>query len=139
MIDTDNNDFRPTTDGALTKGSEIIGAYNLGDLKYWIPGRKLYKTSNPIPKDEATVSYKRSHVICQTGYLAIQHDFYFGESAKLVDSAEKGDKEFQLTLYNDENVFKLPPLHAFKVYYWRVDVHKGGQIYKGDVWRFITI
>ena len=60
MVDTNNYDFRPVQGGAFITpdGGEIIGAYTNGEssLTYWIPGRKLYKASFPIPKDGATVS-----------------------------------------------------------------------------------
>ena len=58
---------------------------------YWIPGRRLYKASAPIPRDGAQVSAaERADVICQTGYLAEKHDFYFGDSFEEVDAAGKG-------------------------------------------------
>ena len=140
MIDTDNKDFRPAPGGAFTQGSQIIGAYNLGEFnsKYWIPGRKLYKTSNPIPQDGVTISFERGHVICQTGYLADQHHFYLSETAHEVDMAEKGNDTFQFTLYNEENIFPLPQLEADKIYYWRVDAQNGEHVYRGDVWSFFT-
>ena len=71
MKDTDNYDFRPVNDGGFITpdGGEIIGAYTSGDSSqfYWIPGRKLYKTSFPIPQNGAEVSAERTDVICQTG------------------------------------------------------------------------
>merc|ERR1712226_1784872 len=89
MIDTNNKDFRPTPGGGFTNGSQIKGAYVLGEssLTYWIPGRKLYKTSNPIPQDGVTISFERRQVICQTGYLADKHHFYIGETFEEVDEA----------------------------------------------------
>ena len=144
MVDPTNFDFRPVPGGAFITqdGGEIIGAYTSGEssLTYWIPGRKLYKTSSPIPLDGATVSAAdRKDVICQTGYLADQHDFYFGENFDLVDAAGKDDDEFQMTLHNDKNIFSLPNLSPGLVYYWRVDARRGDYIYKGDVWSFGAI
>ena len=140
MIDTNNKDFRPTPDGGFTNGSQIKGAYVLGEsnLTYWIPGRKLYKTSNPIPQDGVTISSERRQVICQTGYLADRHHFYIGETFEEVDEAGIEDNAFKHTLYGDENIFALPHLEKDVVYYWRIDVQRGDYVYKGDVWSFFT-
>ena len=147
MVDPANNDFRPAPGGAFITpdGGEIIGAYTSGEtsLAYWIPGRKLYKTSFPIPHDGVTVSADRSDVICRTGYLAEKHDFYFGESFDEVDAAGKDDDAYQMTLHGTNNIFALPSLEPNKVYYWRVDSHTenrrpGDNVYKGDVWSFST-
>jgi hypothetical protein len=141
MVDTGNHDFRPVKGGGFTEGSQIRGAYNLGEssLTYWIPGRKLYRTSYPIPQDGVTVSFERRYVISQTGYLADQHHFYFGETFEEVDMAKKEDDTFKMTLYGDDNIFELPQLEAERVYYWRTDAQKGSYVYKGDVWSFFTI
>ena len=119
---------------------EGIGAYSVDAPTYWIPGRKLYKTSFPIPQDGGTVSKERGDVICQTGYQAERHDFYFGESFEEVDSAGREDDAFQMTLYGDENIFALPLLNPGEVnYYWRVDAIRGDYVYKGDVWNFKVV
>ena len=113
-------------------------------LTYWIPGRKLYKASIPIPKDGISISVvslvERQYVICQTGYLANEHHFYFGENYEKVKMAEKDDDEYQLTLNGDKNMFKLPNLDSFvKTYFWRIDAQKGDYVYKGDVWTIHAI
>ena len=144
MMDTANYDFRPVMGGEFTQGSEIIGAYDLITVSgesistYWIPGRKLFKTSIPIPRDGATVSAERTDVMCQTGYLADKHDFYFGDNFEDVDMAGKEDDAFQMTLNDNENVFPLPNLLPGKEYYWRVDVGRGDYVFKGDIWSFKT-
>ena len=144
MVDPANYDFRPVPGGAFITpdGGEIIGAYTDGEtsLKYWIPGRKLYKASFPIPLDGATVSAAdRKDVICQTGYMADKHDFYFGEDLEEVEAAGREDEAFQMTLDGDDNIFALPNLTPDLVYYWRVDARRGGDVYKGDVWSFGAI
>ena len=143
MVDADNYDFRPVPGGGFITpdGGEIIGAYTLEEtsLMYWIPGRKLYKASFPIPPDQGTVKAERSDVICNTGYMADRHDFYFGEFYDEVEGAGKDDDAFQMTLNGDENIFALPSLSAGKEYYWRVDARRGDYVYKGDVWSFVTV
>ena len=143
MLDTDNYDFRPVAGGGFITpdGGEVIGAYTSGEssLTYWIPGRKLFKTSFPIPQDGVAVSSERSDVICQTGFQANKHDFYFGEVFDEVESAGKEDDAFQMTLNGDENIFTLPDILAGKEYYWRVDAVRGDFVYKGDMWSFVTV
>ena len=144
MLDTDNYDFRPVVGGGFITpdGGEVIGAYTSGEssLTYWIPGRKLFKTSFPIPQDGVAVSSERSDVICQTGFQANKHDFYFGEVFDEVESAGKEDESYRMTLSGEKNIFALPfSLSAGTEYYWRVDAVRGDYVYKGDVWSFTTI
>ena len=144
MLDTDNYDFRPVAGGGFITpdGGEVIGAYTSGEssLTYWIPGRKLFKTSFPIPQDGVAVSSERSDVICQTGFQANKHDFYFGEVFDEVESAGKEDESYRMTLSGEKNIFALPfSLSAGTEYYWRVDAVRGDYVYKGDVWSFNTI
>jgi len=147
MMDTANHDFRPIPGGAFITpdGGEIIGAYT--DVEstetYWIPGRRLYKASYPIPHDGATVSAEREDVICRPAYLAKKHDFYFGENFDEVDSADKDSEAYQMTLHEEKNVFALPSLKQDKTYYWRIDAYTDGETHgerkhKGDVWSFST-
>ncbi|CAL4158370.1 unnamed protein product, partial [Meganyctiphanes norvegica] len=141
MVDPDNLDFRPVEGGAFTEGDEIIGPYQIGlsSMEYWIPGRMFYKTSTPIPPNEATVASTRDAVMFLGGYMSDQHDFYFGIDKSLVESATFDDEAYQYSLASVEgNVFELPPLHKHTQYFWRVDVQRGVHIYKGDVWTFTT-
>ena len=118
---------------------EMIGAYSIDSPTYWIPGRKLYKASFPIPQDGGTAPADRVDVICQTGFRADQHNFYFGDNIDDVKSAGKEDENYRLTLSGEENVFPLPiSLTAGKEYYWRVDAQRGDDVYKGDIWSFIA-
>ena len=144
MMDTDNYDFRPIAGGGFITpdGGDVIGAYMPADssLTYWIPGRKLFKSSFPIPQDGGKVSAERGDVICQTGFRADEHDFYFGEVYDKVESAGKDDECYRATLIGDENIFALPfALSAGTEYFWRVDAVRGDYVYKGDVWSFTAI
>ena len=141
MVDTDNYDFRPILGGGFITpdGGQIIGAYTSGEssLTYWIPGRKLYKASFPIPQNGGTAPTTRNDVICQTGFYADQHDFYFGEIYDQVESAGKDDEYYRMTLSGEENIFALPfSLSAGTEYFWRVDAQRGEDVFKGDIWSF---
>ena len=77
IVDVLNMDFRPKIGGAFDQ-EDMIGAYLKNDSRYWIPGRKLYKTSNPIPKNGATIlaTSNRNDVICQTAFKGSNYEMY---------------------------------------------------------------
>ncbi|CAL4068060.1 unnamed protein product [Meganyctiphanes norvegica] len=138
MVDPDNWDFRPLEDGALNNGTEVKGPYQPGfSLTYWIPGRRLYKTSTPVPPSDSSVSYLRDAVMFLEAHDFDDHEFYLGTDESSVDSATLDDNEFQYSL-QDGNVFMLPDLSPNTQYFWKVDTRWGEYHYKGDVWNFIT-
>ncbi|CAL4064794.1 unnamed protein product, partial [Meganyctiphanes norvegica] len=138
MVDPDNWDFRPLEDGALNNGTEVKGPYQPGfSLTYWIPGRRLYKTSTPIPPSDSSVSYLRDAVMFLEAHDFDEHEFYLGTDESAVESATSDDNEFQYSLL-EGNMFLLPDLSPNTQYFWRVDTRWGGYHYKGDVWNFIT-
>ena len=65
---------------------------------FQITGRKIYKTSYPIPKSGATVSKNRDVVICKGGFMADLHHFYVGTSKADVENAGMNDPEYQFSL-----------------------------------------
>merc|ERR1719348_302416 len=139
IVNAEIRDFRPKQDGALTEGSVFIGPYLPGtsSYTYWIPGRKHYKASHPIPNSGAVVSYTRDAVMFRHGYEASQHQFYFGEDAGNVEAAGMEDPEF-LYILEEENIVVLPELEPDSLYFWRVDTIRNELTYKGDVWSFYT-
>ena len=79
LVSVEFKDFRPVLGGPLTMGPEVIGAYSPGlSLTYWIPGRKEYKATSPIPPMGATVSAKRDALMFRGGFRAEQHHLYLG-------------------------------------------------------------
>merc|ERR1711892_1274929 len=137
IVDPDIQDFRPVDGGEFTHGDSIIGPYlpGLGNLKYFIPGRKTYTASHPIPCVGVKVPASRDVVMCREGFLADRHHFYFGTSKAGVAAAGMDAEEFQFTL-DDGNIFQLPVLELDNHYFWRVDTQRGGVIFAGDVWKF---
>lgn len=104
-----------------------------------ILGRKIYKTSYPIPKSGATISQVRDVVICRGGFEANLHHFYLGTSMETVEMAGMDDAEFQFSLDNGRNMFQLGSLEVNTSYFWRVDAQNMmGHVYKGDVWELVT-
>merc|ERR1711962_1340189 len=126
LVDPLNLDFRPVEGGSLTTGSEIMGAYlpGLQSQTYLIPGRRLYKSSTPIPPTEATVSQFRDVVMFLQAYMADEHHFYFGQDEASVESANKDSVEYQYSL-QEGNMFILPDLESNNQYFWRVDAQRG--------------
>ena len=105
-----------------------------------ILGRKIYKTSYPIPKSGATVSQIRDVVMCRGGFEADWHRFYLGTSKENVEKAGLSDAEYQFSLDDGRNMFQLlGSLEVNTSYFWRVDAENTmGHVYKGDVWKFVT-
>ncbi|CAL4132263.1 unnamed protein product, partial [Meganyctiphanes norvegica] len=139
LVDSVNLDFRPIENGLFANGTDIIGPYEPGYdyLTYWIPGRRLYKSSMPVPKDGSNVSYTRDVVMCLEGYEAEQLHFYLGTDKLMVENATLEDEEFSYFL-SEGNIFLLPNLIKDTTYYWRVDTKRSGYVYRGDVWNFTT-
>ena len=142
-----NFDFRPTSvaTDVIDKGKVItpittnivgsspdIGAYERGDITYWIPGRREIKASFPIVSDGASINANRDILMWRPAYQAVSHQVYFGiNKDKLILKAKTE---------GEANVFILPTLEAGKQYFWRVDaVMADGSVIKGDVWNFTTI
>ncbi|CAL4074331.1 unnamed protein product [Meganyctiphanes norvegica] len=141
MVNPPILDFRPKK-GSVLDQENVIGPYkpNLESSFYYIPGRKLYKTSSPIPPDGAVESTKRDAVIFLGGYMAEVHHFYFGTDYELVSNASLSEEEFQYSLSSDEgNMFILPDLKGNTQYYWRIDAKRGGYLFKGDTWSLNTM
>jgi len=125
-------DFRPIEGGALTDGTVIKGPYLPGTSSstYWIPGRRLYKASKPIPSSGSTVPISRNALIFQGGFRADQHHVYLGLTAESMD--------LQQSLQGEENIMVLAGLGEDTQYFWRVDSQRGGDVYTGDIWNFYT-
>jgi hypothetical protein len=143
-------DFRPAAkaSGIINQGIAIegispmvgtnapdIGAYQRGDVTYWIPGQRLAKASFPIVPDKAqSVPTDRDALMWRPAYQATQHTLYFAQSEE--DLAKAEPKTFE----GDENVFKLPNLLRGKSYFWRVDaVMPDKSVVEGNVWSFSTL
>ena len=139
LVDASILDFRPIEGGILTSGSEIIGPYYPGtnSSTYWIPGRRLYTTSSPIPPTGSTVPVSRDALMFLAGFKADKHHFYLGLFHEGVESADMDAPEFQYSL-DEGNMILLPELDGDSQYFWRVDSQRGGDIYKGDIWNFFT-
>jgi len=145
LVDVANFDFRPVLESPLIlQDGNYIGAYRPNEDYYWIPGRKEYKTSFPIPKDGGFLNRGRAGddaVICNLGYLAQRHYFYLGTSRDSVEEAGLTSPEYQYNTEGEENVFHLESqldIEPGGKYFWRVDAERNGNVYKGDVWMFQT-
>merc|ERR1712080_408385 len=138
IYDSQNWDFKPLEDSILTDG-DTIGPYLPGvQSYYWIPGRKLYKTSTPIPPSGSTVGPDRDVLMFLAAYRADSYHWFFGTNEQNVENAEVGDPEYQGEIVEGNNVLELPQLEPGAHYYWRVDTQWGGYTYKGDVWSLHT-
>ena len=139
-------DFRPnaTASHVINKGKVItgftnsifgsapdIGAYELGDSIYWMPGRREIKPTCPIVADGATINASRNLLMWKPAYHAVAYIVNFGTT--------KEQLQIQLKKVGESNIFQLPPLTGGKKYFWRVDaIMQDGSIVKGDIWSFTT-
>ncbi|QZE14471.1 right-handed parallel beta-helix repeat-containing protein [Halosquirtibacter laminarini] len=147
VFDWNNFDFRPRLESSfINTGKKIalkykgsspdIGAYEYEDTYYWIPGRKLSKTSNPIPADNATTIYNKVDLIWLQAYKSIDSEVYFGDAYDIVTTATKSSDTFKGRQSN--NIYHPYSLVKGKRYYWRVDAVQNGKTMKGDTWTFIA-
>ena len=138
LVSVEMQDFRPVPGGPLTMGPEVIGAYMPGiSSTYWIPGRKEYKATSPIPPMGARVSGERDALMFRGGYHAEQHHLYLGLDLEEVMLANTTSNLLAAKLEGEENMVGVE-LEADKTYFWRVDAISDDLLYAGDVWTFST-
>ena len=135
LMDPDNMDFRPTPDSAYNVNG--VGPYDHTETKekYWIPGRKMYKASNPVPPDNST------NVKASSRDVLMWLNSFEGDAHIVFLGTKPDELEKQGEALNEDNVVKvLNPLDSDRQYFWRVDVKVNGEVkYVGDVWSFKTI
>ena len=145
LVNADSQDFRPVRGSKLVSAGQNIlelngnsvgiavdlGPYQKDSSQYWIPGRRLIKTSMPIPKDGGSFASDNA-LIWQNAFNATEHHLYFGSDRTDVTNADKTKREFQGVFLKD-NVYRQKKLEE-RVYFWRVDAVIGGRLVKGDVW-----
>ena len=148
LRDPDNLDFRPKENsdlvdkGALIEGKEIpylgkapdIGAYEFGDLNYWIPGFQDKIASTPVPPTESKTVKTDADLMWLTAYKAYSSDIYIGGDFDTVKNASKNSPEFKGRQKN--NIYSPGKLNAGKTYYWRIDEVTKNGTQKGNVWSF---
>ena len=153
LVSTNWYDFRPVSGAAAILGKGIaieglspvvgtnppdIGAYQRGEVTYWIPGRREAKATYPIVTDKATgVPAERDILMWRPAYGATAHTVTFSTSEAGLD--QNTPSTITKTFQGEANVLPLPPLAAATTYYWRVDaVMPDKSVVKGDVWSFTT-
>ena len=117
------------TDGFLGDAPDI-GAYEFGDLNYWIPGHRTEKARSPIPYDSSPRARPTSDLIWLGGIDAVKHRIYLGNDPN----------SLELKSEQTNNIFTPDsPFVPGEIYYWRVDsVKEDGEVVTGDVWEFST-
>lgn len=142
LKDPYNFDFRPI-DKKINVGPY---PYQKEFKRYWIPGRKLYKASTPIPphKSESVIADNRDVLMWLNAFNTKKHKVYF-KMEELKKSEQDVDLEYIGTVTGDDNVIQIKQrVSPNRKYYWRVDAvkndSKGSEIvYKGDTWWFKTM
>ena len=148
-----NYDFRPKAGSVLVDaGSEVqkneiksaiinyqalpyfgsapdIGAYELGDESYWIPGRKEDTASMPIPRHTGKDVPIEADLMFLGAYKATRHYLYFGKSESSLSCVAE---------LENTNIYTPNKLDAGKIYFWRVDAYVHGKYKQGELWSFST-
>ena len=146
LRDPDNLDFRPNPDSDfVNKGIGPYGKESMGPGgMYWIPGRQQLLASMPIPPNGTTTAKCDADLMWLAGYGAQAHTVYFGTNKTAIVAANSSSPEYVCELQVPANIVKpQPELKPGTMYYWRVDVLKGGHnmedvnvVIIGDVWQF---
>jgi len=133
LMDPENLDFRPVKGSAIDKAG--AGPYTADSKSYWIPGRKSYTASTPIPPHQTSTARPDADLMFLGAYKCDTHSVHF---AKLGQPLEK-----IAVFAGEENVVRLADvlqgsqLVAGASYTWRVDaVDPAGNIRTGPVWTF---
>ena len=114
--------------------SPDIGAYELGDPDYWIPGRKEKLASTPIPPDGSILVQREQDLMWLFPYGTDTCDIYFGESKEGVEKADRSVEEFRSR--QKTNIFNAGRLERGRTYFWRIDAVLPGGVRKGKTWSF---
>ncbi|NCG09047.1 MAG: hypothetical protein GWO81_05700, partial [Verrucomicrobia bacterium] len=158
LRDPKNHDFRPRANSPLVDAgapvsqvdlpSEIsnftqqhilgdapdIGAYEFGDARYWIPGRKDSVASTPVPKNHGIQVPLDADLMFLEAYEVTQHRVLFGTHPDaLIPIAWLKDSK--------SNIVKPLSLQPSTNYYWRVDAKDSTDSKRwrtGEVWHFTT-
>jgi len=139
-------DFRPLQASLLVG----FGPYTARDPAtsdpsvYFIPGRKTYRASHPIPSNKDLVHYNVTDVMFRPALGALRHRVYLGCHKGAVSAA--GISASCPKLQAMELVLEAPlnvqPIRAAIMgncpeYFWRVDAELvDGTIIRGDLWEF---
>ena len=152
LRDPANLDFRPRSGSAIIDAGSVvtladkpteetnvsipkfsgdrpdIGAYEFGDTRYWIPGRRQARASTPVPPDGATGVKLDANLMFLEAYAVKRHVVYFANAA----NDHKGKLELQ-----GSNIATPGKLHPGQTYTWRVDaIMPDGKVVKGAKWSF---
>ncbi|WP_413314213.1 SUMF1/EgtB/PvdO family nonheme iron enzyme [Prochlorococcus sp. MIT 0703] len=140
LRDVYNFDFRPRESSVLVDagkyldgytdeyvgGNPDIGAYEFGDLNYWIPGHQIDKAKTPIPFDSSGTVKTDADLMWLEGIDAIANEIYFGTDPE--------NLVFQKRQKN--NIYSPGTLSGGQEYFWRVDTVTDDGIVEGDLWNF---
>ncbi len=164
LRDPDHLDFRPKPSskaiidaGRLIERSELkgkdlrlpeqpflgkapdIGAYEVDNGNYWIPGFRHSKASTPVPPDGAHTVRANADLMWLQGRNASGHEVYFSSSSRDLQRKTSPRKKFLIANTKDPklNIVAPPTLIRNATYYWRVDaISASGVRTSGDVWSF---
>ena len=111
-----------------------IGAYEFGDARYWIPGRKGSLASTPVPRNHGIEVPLDADLMFLEAYQVTQHRVLFGTHPDTL-------MPIALLMDSKSNIVTPPALEPSTQYYWRVDAKDSTNSKRwriGKVWHFTT-
>ncbi|WP_413399997.1 SUMF1/EgtB/PvdO family nonheme iron enzyme [Prochlorococcus sp. MIT 0714] len=143
LRDPTNYDFRPREHSVLIDAGTVlagytdeyvgakpdIGAYEYGDLNYWIPGHQIDKAKTPVPFDSSGTVKTDADLMWLEGKDSIANNVYLG--------TDKSNLVFQGSQAN--NIFDPGTLIGGQQYYWRIDTVTDDDVIEGDLWDFTPV
>ncbi|MFG6685795.1 T9SS type A sorting domain-containing protein [Mariniflexile sp. HNIBRBA6329] len=126
--------FAAETSGSETQKNVMFNGFELNTPNIF------NQATDPIPAhDDEHVELSSNNVLLQwtPADNAVSQNIYFGTSLAVVDVADTSSSEYKGNQDNSTNSYQVSGLYTGDTYYWRVDqVTSGGEITKGNVWRF---
>lgn len=124
---------------AETSGSEDNKNVLLNGFELNTPNIFFQATEpNPAHNDEHVELNSGNVTMSWTpaGNTATQN-IYFGTDLQAVDAADTSSAEYKGNQINTNNNYQVNGLYTGETYYWRIDqISSGGDVTKGNVWRF---
>ncbi|MFA5239940.1 MAG: cellulase family glycosylhydrolase [Phycisphaerae bacterium] len=129
------------TDWTLRGGDNYMGCFVKDTLYLRRNDDQPCDTASHGPRPvQAEMDTPRNTILnWEPGYLAFEHEVYFGTDFNDVNDANQSDPEYKGNQFlSDCSYDPCGLLGADANYYWRVDEVNGPNTWKGPVWRFKT-
>ena len=138
LVDTGTADIHTdlVVEHSFIDSTYDLGAYEYGDNHYNIPGRRLSRSSHPVPLNNSTSRSDDVILAWRPAWEAFYYQVYFGRSYEEVSSAGTGSPEYMGDFTG--NVVDPGKLYAGETLFWRVDAVTEPGVVTGETWSFMV-